>query len=556
MSQPILEVGIGADLSPFEKAIGELRQEIRQLGTSIGAAGQQATGGYTRAMGQAGKTTDDLSGFIRTQRAESRQQNYLFRESQNAIGSVTFAIMGLSTATGDQSKSMQTLNKGLVTGYSLYQGLSFAAAGLGIATGGTTTAVIALLAVGASLFVFLDNSAEKAKKAADAQKDYAERIKDSFEGLTPQRTQSELTVEKAIVANAKARLKQLEADRSWGKVTEDNRDSLDKSIVAERAAIDVHEKNIKALEDRATAQAQVLAVEKREADGSLIANQELKIKNLKSEIQNASNLVTIREKTLELENAEHNLAVMKKGALSDLEARLGMERLITENLRERMLMELEAATRNPEPTTFGARFEWEGMMKTPRLGKIQPPQIEKRDWKNPEIGKIIDDALQAKSALEKYTESIQAMSDQWMMSSAAATIGFDNMLSGFRNMATQMIAGFIAIGVAAAVKDALVSVPFPFNVIIAGTAGAAAASLFSALVPKFGQGAMVYGPMLAMVGDNPNASSDPEVIAPFSKLQTLMEPQKHRIEIVGRIRNRDLYLVYNGYLSNLNRIDA
>lgn len=41
-------------------------------------------------------------------------------------------------------------------------------------------------------------------------------------------------------------------------------------------------------------------------------------------------------------------------------------------------------------------------------------------------------------------------------------------------------------------------------------------------MPKLANGGLAYGPTTAIVGDNPGASSDPEVIAPLSKLQNLM----------------------------------
>lgn len=42
-------------------------------------------------------------------------------------------------------------------------------------------------------------------------------------------------------------------------------------------------------------------------------------------------------------------------------------------------------------------------------------------------------------------------------------------------------------------------------------------------IPAFANGGLVYGPTLAMVGDNPGARTDPEVIAPFSDLQDLLD---------------------------------
>ena len=41
-------------------------------------------------------------------------------------------------------------------------------------------------------------------------------------------------------------------------------------------------------------------------------------------------------------------------------------------------------------------------------------------------------------------------------------------------------------------------------------------------VPAFANGGLVHAPTVAMVGDNPGARFDPEVIAPFSKLEKLL----------------------------------
>jgi hypothetical protein len=41
-------------------------------------------------------------------------------------------------------------------------------------------------------------------------------------------------------------------------------------------------------------------------------------------------------------------------------------------------------------------------------------------------------------------------------------------------------------------------------------------------VPALASGGLAYAPTMAMVGDNPRASSDPEVIAPLSKLSQYM----------------------------------
>lgn len=105
-------------------------------------------------------------------------------------------------------------------------------------------------------------------------------------------------------------------------------------------------------------------------------------------------------------------------------------------------------------------------------------------------------------------------------------------------------------GIFAAVSKALQSVPFPFNLIAAGVAAGAAGALLNGLAnkiqaPKLAKGGLAYGPTLAMVGDNPGAASDPEVISPLSKLQSIMGSAGQMISLNGnfKIRGQDLELV-------------
>lgn len=93
--------------------------------------------------------------------------------------------------------------------------------------------------------------------------------------------------------------------------------------------------------------------------------------------------------------------------------------------------------------------------------------------------------------------------------------------------------GSILIATSAAMiefKEALASLfTNPYTGIIAGAAMIIAGGALIALANKkaqkatstvaLAQGGLAYGPTLAMVGDNMNAASDPEVIAPLSKLQ-------------------------------------
>ncbi len=75
------------------------------------------------------------------------------------------------------------------------------------------------------------------------------------------------------------------------------------------------------------------------------------------------------------------------------------------------------------------------------------------------------------------------------------------------------------------------------------------------LIPKLAKGGLVSAPTLAMVGDNPNASSDPEVVAPLSKLENIMgnsnsEDQRKMISLLEEILAllKTLGFTFNGQI--------
>ena len=76
----------------------------------------------------------------------------------------------------------------------------------------------------------------------------------------------------------------------------------------------------------------------------------------------------------------------------------------------------------------------------------------------------------------------------------------------------------------------------PYVAIAVGVAAVAAGTVFMNLAKKpikLAQGGLAYGPTMAVVGDNPGAANDPEVVAPLSKLRDYMGGQK--LELTGDI---------------------
>lgn len=118
----------------------------------------------------------------------------------------------------------------------------------------------------------------------------------------------------------------------------------------------------------------------------------------------------------------------------------------------------------------------------------------------------------------------------------AGDLGFGGLMKAillqFANFLKQIGSQMIQFGVMIiAFKSALKSVlANPWAAIAIGAAMVAAAVVMTALInkqakenaPKLAKGGLAFGPTYAMVGDNPNAGVDPEVIAPLSKLKDMM----------------------------------
>lgn len=126
--------------------------------------------------------------------------------------------------------------------------------------------------------------------------------------------------------------------------------------------------------------------------------------------------------------------------------------------------------------------------------------------------------------------------------------------SFLKNIGTQLIEFGVMI---LAFKSALRSVLWnPWAAIAIGAAMVAAAAVMTALinknagdsVPALAAGGLAYGPTYAIVGDNPNARTDPEVIAPLSRLQSMLPTagaaQQIQITLGGQLTAKGRDLVY------------
>lgn len=119
----------------------------------------------------------------------------------------------------------------------------------------------------------------------------------------------------------------------------------------------------------------------------------------------------------------------------------------------------------------------------------------------------------------------------------------------FGKLAVQV--GIAALGIKAALKS--------LNPAIAIAGGIALIALGTFVkgklaAPKLAEGGLATGPTMAMVGDNRNARVDPEVIAPLSKLKSMMGDMGVSGTLETRISGNDLIILLNRSQKGLSRI--
>lgn len=84
------------------------------------------------------------------------------------------------------------------------------------------------------------------------------------------------------------------------------------------------------------------------------------------------------------------------------------------------------------------------------------------------------------------------------------------------------------------------TVGFPFN-LVALASSFAAVSAAVASIPKFADGAIAKGPTLGLFGEYPGAATNPEVVAPLDRLESLLGlPDRGGGQVTFRIRGCDL----------------
>ena len=134
---------------------------------------------------------------------------------------------------------------------------------------------------------------------------------------------------------------------------------------------------------------------------------------------------------------------------------------------------------------------------------------------------------------------------------------------GVKNLLVPLAEAIISFGkmaiqagiTALAIKKALTLAQAPLAI----AAGIALVAIGTAIkngiaTPKLAEGGLAFGPTMATVGDNRNARVDPEVIAPLSKLKSMMGDMGMGGTLETRISGNDLIILLNRSQKGLSRI--
>lgn len=131
------------------------------------------------------------------------------------------------------------------------------------------------------------------------------------------------------------------------------------------------------------------------------------------------------------------------------------------------------------------------------------------------------------SAYQAFGETMQAtnarLTDSVMNTAMAMEGSFSEMGSSMLSNAANIVKAEMMSAVATQIRKAITTIPFPFNIGVAGGAMLAVKGLFSK-IPKLASGGVVSGRSVVEVGEYAGAYSNPEVIAPLDKLKNIISP--------------------------------
>jgi hypothetical protein len=164
----------------------------------------------------------------------------------------------------------------------------------------------------------------------------------------------------------------------------------------------------------------------------------------------------------------------------------------------------------------------------------------------------------------KVVENLNTMQNAMMQTSNVFSSSFNSMKvtaettfadigKAALNSARDVIKSAIGQAIASQIAKIIATIPFPFNVAIAAGAGTAVGALFDKAIPAFANGGIVSGPTLGLMGEYAGANTNPEVIAPLDKLQSMIGQGQGSVEVFGRISGSDILISTDRARKNRDR---
>lgn len=198
----------------------------------------------------------------------------------------------------------------------------------------------------------------------------------------------------------------------------------------------------------------------------------------------------------------------------------------------------------PETVKIPVEFDQNTLKRSFRIMQVQfSDSIKELEITGKQIGGILTGSIQ--SFAQNFGQAL---------ASGDGIEVFKSLLISVMDMLQQFGAALIAAGVATEAFKSLFANPIAG--IIAGTALIATAAAAKAALQNataFADGGIVSGPTYALVGEYSGASNNPEVIAPFSKFKSMIEPMFTDSGMSGEVRFVIKGETLEGILSKMNR---
>lgn len=154
---------------------------------------------------------------------------------------------------------------------------------------------------------------------------------------------------------------------------------------------------------------------------------------------------------------------------------------------------------------------------------------------------------EAKTIASAFGSGFEEIGSSIVDSLGYAQTGLEGFVAGMLKATTRVLSMLLANAIGNAIETGTISASFtgPGAVFtLPAFIAQSVASVMSAFaaIPKYAEGAIAYGPTLGVFGEYPGASVNPEVVAPLSKLQGMMQQSPVTLILQGNLEmdNRKL----------------